>query len=356
MLTGIRAMPDIPDSGQPCWPTLQDKVACLSEPAMHDGVPVDARETQMAWVFLAGARVLKLKKPIRMDDLDYSSLEARARICAEEVRLNRRLAPDVYRGTARLTREAPDRLAIDGAGETVDWLVVMRRLPDERMLDRAIRAGTVIPDDIDVIAELLAGFYRGLRPEPIDPAAHLARFASDLGRSRSFFAERRFGEVSARAAAAVERLSDALHRLSPMLADRIAEGRIVEGHGDLRPEHVCLERPPVVIDCLEFAPALRLVDPFEELCFLSLECAVLDARWIGTMLVERLSASLEDLPPQPLLAFYTSARATLRARQALAHLLAPSPRTPEKWLPLAGHYLDEAQRAIARLGSDAPRR
>lgn len=348
-------MQEISNSGQPCWPTLEDKVACLSEPAMHDGAPVDARETQMAWVFLAGARVLKLKKPVRMDVLDYSSLDARARICAEEVRLNRRLAPDVYLGTARLTREAPGRLAIDGAGETVDWLVVMRRLPDERMLDRAIRTGTVTAADIEAVAALLTGFYRGLRPEPVDRAAHLARFASDLGYSRAFFAEHRFGDVSARAAVAVEHLADALHRLSPMLADRIAGGRIVEGHGDLRPEHVCLEHPPVIIDCLEFAPALRLVDPFEELCFLSMECAVLDARWIGTLLVERLSASLEDLPPQPLLAFHTAARATLRARQALAHLLAPSPRTPEKWLPLAGRYLDEAQRAIALLGLDALR-
>ena len=72
------------------------------------------------------------------------------------------------------------------------------------------------------------------------------------------------------------------------------------------------------------------------------------------MLVERLGAALEDRPPEPLLAFYTAARAVLRARQALAHLLAPSPRTPEKWLPLAGRYLDEAQRAIALLDSTAP--
>jgi aminoglycoside phosphotransferase family enzyme len=183
----------------------------------------------------------------------------------------------------------------------------------------------------------------------------LARIAGDLGRSRRFFAERQFGDISARAAVAVQHLTDALHRLSPMLADRVAEGRIVEGHGDLRPEHVCLEDPPVIIDCLEFAPALRLVDPFEELCFLSMECAVLDARWIGKMLVERLSAELKDLPAQPMLGFYTAARAVLRARQALAHLLAPSPRTPEKWLPLAGRYLDEAKGAIALLGSDAPR-
>jgi aminoglycoside phosphotransferase family enzyme len=350
----MKEMPERHNDARPCWPTLEDKVAFLSSPATHNGAPVEVRETQMACVFLVGRRALKLKKPVRMDVLDYSSLDARARICAEEVRLNRRLSPDVYLGTARLTREAPGRLAIDGAGETVDWLVVMRRLPDERMLDQAIRIGTVTAADIDAVGALLVGFYHGLRPELIGPAAHLDRFARDLARGRAFFTENRFDEISTRAAALVEQLADALGRLSATLVGRVADGRIVEGHGDLRPEHVCLENPPVIIDCLEFAPGLRLVDPFEELCFLSMECAVLDARWIGTMLVERLSASLKDLPPEPLLAFYTAARAVLRARQALAHLLAPSPRTPEKWLPLAGGYLREAEAAVAALGSAAP--
>ena len=337
------------------WPTPADKVAFLSDPATHGGVAVEVRETQMAWVFLAGGRVLKLKKPVRLDLLDHSGLDARARICAEEVRLNRRLAPDVYLGTARLTAEAPGRLAIDGAGETVDWLVVMRRLPDDRMLDRALGAGTVLPADIEAVAALLAGFYRGLAPQPVDPAAHLARFARDLDRGRAFFAAQRFDAVSTRAAAVTEQLTDALHRLSPMLAGRIAEGRIVEGHGDLRPEHVCLANPPVIIDCLEFAPALRLVDPFEELCFLSMECAVLDARWLGTTLIERLGELLQDRPPGQLLAFYTGSRGVLRARQALAHLLAPTPRTPEKWLPLARRYLAEAETATATLLSGDPR-
>lgn len=344
-------MAGTPDNDRPCWPAVEDKVAFLSDPATHGGARVELRETQMAWVFLAGAHALKLKKPVRMELLDYSSLDARGRICAEEVRLNRRLAPDVYLGTARLTREAPGRLAIDGAGETVDWLVVMRRLPDERMLDRAIIGGTVSTVEIEAVAALLARFYRGLRPEPVDPAAHSARFASDLERNRAFFAEHRFEGISARAADAVGHLTCSLHRLSPVLARRIAEGRIVEGHGDLRPEHVCLERPPVIIDCLEFSPALRLVDPFEELCFLSMECAVLDAGWIGTMLIEQVSASLEDRPPESLLAFYTGARAVLRARQALAHLLVPSPRTPAKWLPLATRYVHHAEAAVATLGT-----
>jgi len=123
----------------------------------------------------------------------------------------------------------------------------------------------------------------------------------------------------------------------------------VEGHGDLRPEHVCLSDPPVIIDCLEFSRELRLVDPFDELSFLSMECAVLGARWIGPALIDLCATSLGDRPPDETLAFYTAYGASFRARQALAHLLEPAPRTPEKWIPLARAYLDEAERAAVKL-------
>jgi aminoglycoside phosphotransferase family enzyme len=144
-------------------------------------------------------------------------------------------------------------------------------------------------------------------------------------------------------------LEDLLSHTPEVVVDRVAARRIVEGHGDLRPEHVCLSDPPVIIDCLEFSRDLRLVDPFEELSYLSMECALLGARWIGPVLIERCATALGDRPSDRQLAFYTAYRASLRARQALAHLLEPAPRTPEKWVPLARTYLDEAERAAVKL-------
>jgi aminoglycoside phosphotransferase family enzyme len=129
---------------------------------------------------------------------------------------------------------------------------------------------------------------------------------------------------------------------------RVAAGRIVEGHGDLRPEHVCMTDPPAVIDCLEFNPALRWVDPFEEIVFLGLDCARLGADWVFPDLLRRLSEALGDPPAQELLAFHWRYRALLRARLALLHLAEPAPRTPKKWRPLAWRYIELAEEAEHR--------
>jgi aminoglycoside phosphotransferase family enzyme len=99
----------------------------------------------------------------------------------------------------------------------------------------------------------------------------------------------------------------------------------------------------VIIDCLEFSRAFRLVDPFDELTFLTLECELLDGGWVGEHIMERCARGLNDTPSPRLIAFYWTYRACLRARMAVAHLFEPNPRTPEKWIPLARRYLKLAQ-------------
>jgi aminoglycoside phosphotransferase family enzyme len=109
---------------------------------------------------------------------------------------------------------------------------------------------------------------------------------------------------------------------------------------------VCLLDPPVVIDCLEFNPRLRQVDPLDELAFLGLECELAGAAWIGARLLERCTVALADPAPPEALNLYTAYRALLRARLAMAHLLDPEPRTPERWTPLAQRYVDRALRSL----------
>ncbi|HSM22435.1 MAG TPA: hypothetical protein VK876_09530, partial [Rubrivivax sp.] len=135
---------------------------------------------------------------------------------------------------------------------------------------------------------------------------------------------------------------------------RAAGGHVVDGHGDLRPEHVCLQQPPVVIDALEFNAALRAVDPFDELTFLGLECEMAGAAWIGPRVMAVCAATLGHAPPAALLHLYTAYRAQLRARLALAHLLEPQPRTPLKWAPLAQRYLQRSEAALEQACSAAP--
>jgi aminoglycoside phosphotransferase family enzyme len=330
-----------------------EKVAFLGSPEAYSYRPlrVDVTETHMSWVFIAGGRVYKLKKPVRYPFLDFRTLAAREANCREEVRLNRRLAPDVYFGVVPLTKKRVNGLALDGRGEVVDWLVEMRRLPQGLMLDRAILEHTVERDcgdlRIDAVADLLIAFYRACPPADISPLSYVQQFAREQAITEAVLRDPRFSLDKGRVDYALDRVRRGLEEDAGILQDRVKHGRVVEGHGDLRPEHVCLSDPPVIIDCLEFSRALRLVDPFDELTFLALECARLDAAWIGERLIARCADALVDAPSPRLLEFYWTYRACLRARQALAHLLEPDPREPWKWVPLANRYLALAQaRAI----------
>jgi aminoglycoside phosphotransferase family enzyme len=335
---------------------LDAKVAFLRSPAAHGGAqPVTTVETHMSWVFLAGDRVLKLKKPVRHAFLDFSTSAARAFFCREEVRLNARLAPGVYLGVLALCRRG-GAFVLEPAEEgranadAVDWLVSMRRLPAAQMLDARIAAGRVAPGDVDALAALLARFYASAPAATAATADRdevLRRVRHELAIDREVLLDARWALPDARAV--LDALDAAVECHAALLRDRAARGRIVDGHGDLRPEHVCLVDPPVVIDCLEFNAALREVDPFDELAFLGLECAVAGAAWIGPRLVERCAQALGDRPPAALVALYTALRASLRARLAMAHLLDDRPRTPEVWPVRAAAYLRHAGAALQAL-------
>jgi aminoglycoside phosphotransferase family enzyme len=310
--------------------------------------PVEVIETHMSWLLLSSDRVHKLKKPVRYPFLDFATVAAREHDAREELRLNRRLAPAVYLGLAalqwdgeRFTLVSEEVLPTSGC-TVVDWLVVMRRLPADRMLDGLLLAGRATPAHVDALADVLVAFYRRApRIEPRD-GERVQRLCDEQATHREVLTQARF---ALRAAAVLDRLDEALR----VHATELAARPLVDGHGDLRPEHVCLVEPPVVIDCLEFNPALRRVDPFDELAFLGLECAMLGAPWVGPRLVEHCALALGDAPPPQLLHLYTAARAVLRARLAAAHLLEPDPRTPQKWLPLAARYLERASEALDAL-------
>ena len=329
-------------------PTTEDKLRFLAAHA-GPGEPVECIETHMSWVFLVGDRVLKLKKPVRTTVLDFSSLAAREFNCREELRLNARLAPGVYLGLLALQWDGRDFALLPDyqphdPSLTADWLVLMRRMPAHRMLSLAIAEGQVGPPDIESLSGVLAPFYRKAAIAPVTPHDYLARFQRELAAHREVLLDPHWHLSGA--SHALDRMGISLLRGGPLLQERAARERIVEGHGDLRPEHVCLLHPPVVIDCLEFNAQLRQVDPFDELAFLALECDVAGAAWVGPQLIHSCSLALGDAPVAPVMQLYTAHRALLRARQAIAHLLDPAPRTPEKWQPLAQRYIERALAAL----------
>lgn len=322
------------ESGAP-WPH-EPKPACI--------------ETHASLVFLTTDSVWKIKKPVHLPYLDLRTLRSRLHTCREELRLNRELAGDVYRGLTPLVVGPDGRLSLGGEGQIVDWLIEMRRLPADQMLDWRLQVGPQpLLAEIDGVADTMIRFYRSARRPNDAGQAFLGRWFREAHINAAHLSEMK-DKIGAPFDPNIPRSGlDLLEACRAEILERGASGLIVEAHGDLRPEHVCLETPPVIFDRLEFDRDLRLEDPYEEFNYLGLECEALGALWIRAALLTRLSQSGTPPPSPSLMTAYGVNRAVTRARLAIDHLRDTHIRTPEKWPKQARHYLAQAA-ALAGLG------
>ncbi len=337
----------------PAAASLADKRRFLGAPAAYPHAParVDVLETHMSCVFLTGALAYKLKKPVRYPFLDFTSLAARRRFCMTELRLNRRLAGDVYRRVVPLRRDRHGRLKLGGGGgEIVDWLIEMEQLPAAEMLDNRIAANRVAAADVVGIARMLGRFYAAATPQVRGGGVYPRHLEKESAVNRALLLRQGWSTRTDRTVALLDRVEGLLERWTPVIHARIAAGRIVEGHGDLRPEHICLRQPIVAIDCLEFDREMRILDPYDEVNYLGLECERQGAGWIRPLLLATLEDALGGRPEPALLHTYGAFRAVLRARLCMAHLLDPEPQRPEHWPVAAQAYLALAEAECVRAG------
>ncbi|MDT8449022.1 MAG: hypothetical protein RQ847_02505 [Wenzhouxiangellaceae bacterium] len=321
------------------------KIDSLSDPSCypHPVGRVETIETHLSWVFLAGAFAYKLKKPVIYDHLDLRSLDSRYENSIREVALNRRLAPDVYVGAIPLVMTPSRVLRLECEGETVDWLVRMHRLPGDRMLDRMLDAGRATRADVERVIRLLATFYRRATPAVTRAEDYDAALRRTLASNREALTDPAF-EACADGlddgpAALLDAQQSFLGDHADVFARRVERGRIVEGHGDLRPEHVCLTSPPVIYDCLDFSRALRVADAADELSFLALECERLGFDWVDPVIWQCYAEAAGDRPPRVLVAFYKSVRACTWARLALGRTRELAREDWQPWLEHANSYL-----------------
>lgn len=233
------------------------------------GGPVEVRQTHASVVFLTPSDVYKLKKPVDLGFLNYSTVRRRGRMCRAEVELNRRLAPSVYLGVERLTVSAGGRLQMNGRGRIVDYLVHMRRLDEEDALDGRLRAGRVLPADASRVGERIGRFHATAAAGP--PAYGRRTFFRNarenlraLRSSASAFPQAVLAELG-------EYFGTASRRAAEALDARAADGRIREGHGDLRAEHVYLEDGVTIVDCVEFGRGYRVSDTALDFAFLVMD-------------------------------------------------------------------------------------
>ncbi len=265
-------------------------------------------ETHSGVVFFFGDRAYKVKKPIDLGFLDFRTRAAREAVCHREVELNRRLAPDVYLGVSDVT----------GAdGEVCEHLVVMRRMPTDRRLSRLVAEGHDVGGQIDALAELLARFHAGAERGPeIDRAAGAdalsGRWTANT-RELQPFVGRTF---DAHDVEAVESMAQRyLAGRRPLFAQRIAEGRARDGHGDLLADDIfCLDDGPRVLDCLEFDDALRFDDVLADVAFLAMDLEHLGRADLADRLLATYRRAADDPWPASLAHHHIAYRAQVRAK------------------------------------------
>jgi aminoglycoside phosphotransferase family enzyme len=317
-------------------------LAFLSRPENYPDATrtVERIETHLSWVFLTERHAYKLKKAIHDEFVDLRRVEARRARCEEEIRLNRRLSADVYLDTIAIRRDSGGRLALSGTGEPIDWLVRMRRLPAARMLDAIITSGAFEGSMLVPVINLLCRLYRDA-VVPLSGRVYRARLDEIVVGNLRDLSRPEFGLPKS----IVDRLCSEQRRYlgrGSIFDARAHSLRIVEGHGDLRPEHICIETPPSIIDALDFSATLRTLDAADELGFLALECERLGAPDARNQIFREYARQTGDEPPDPLIHFYQSLRAAVRARLAIRHLRDPDVRDRERWPAVARRYLELA--------------
>lgn len=328
-----------------------DLIRTLLAPAAFPWRPatVELIETHISWVFLAGDRVVKIKRPVHLAFVDHSSAERRRVSCEEEVRLNRRLTDDVYLGTVPITRDG-ERLAVGGDGEPFDTATLMRRLPADRMLDTLLASGSV-PDDLaELLAHRLIPFHRDAaercdRETDGSAAAVLAVVTENLDELRGFAG----GPLGALQLALVgESMRAFLAESGPLLEHRVRNGWVRDGHGDLRAEHICFEGGSVqIFDCVEFSRSIRCADVASDLAFLLMDVGRLGEESTASELERRYRGAGFDLPAG-LVRFYRAHRALVRAKIACL-TMAGGLRPHHELVDQAAVYLDLAMCAASTM-------
>jgi aminoglycoside phosphotransferase family enzyme/predicted kinase len=295
-------------------------VARMSEPSFHSPPPsrVDVRETHVSVVFLAGDLAYKLKKPVRLPFLDYSTLERRRRFCDEEVRLNRRFAPDIYLCVQAIAERDGELLLADvDDPAAVEYAVVMRRYDDEATLDSLAERGEADEQVAERVGARVAELHIASPRAPADywtPAYVGERLDENLDTTRPEIG----ALVDVLTFNSVRRFSHAfLHAHAPLLERRIAEGMVRDVHGDLRAEHVVIEPGGLsLVDCVDFDDRLRCIDVAADLAFLTMDLERLGTRPLAEAVERAYVAHTGDAGLHELLPFYACYRAWVRAKVA----------------------------------------
>jgi aminoglycoside phosphotransferase family enzyme/predicted kinase len=320
--------------------------------------PVDSvthTQTHVSHIFLAGEFVYKVKKPVDLGFLDFSTLEKRRAAAVAELVLNRRLAPGIYLDVAAVHRDESGRLSFEAPSLVEEVAVVMRRLPAERRLAHLIATAEAGPSMMASLGRLIAEFHRRA-----ETSAAIAAFGSlevvsrnwdeNFLQTEPFVGRTLTWQTWTRCKEEIERY---LRVYAGLFAERIAAGRIRDCHGDLQTEDIFVERESgacQVLDCIEFNERFRYSDTLADIAFLSMDLRSRGRADLAAALLAAYYAAGDDAPLPSLLRFYESYRAYVRGKVRSFVLDQPEVSAAEKHAAAA-----EARRFFELAHADAAR-
>jgi len=324
----------------------------------HKPQKIELVQTQMSFVFLTGDYVYKVKKPVNLGYLDYTSLEKRCFFCHQELELNRRLCPDAYLDVVPITEEKgrthilPSPFTGEGQGEgkTIEYAVKMRQLPQDRMMDVLLPQGQVTQEMVARVAEKLAGFHQ--KAETNSEIAAFGQLNTIRQNTDENFAQtEKYIELSIpqekyrRIKSYTENFIDSNRNL---FAKRVREGRIRDCHGDLHAAHICFTDDICIYDCIEFNDRFRYSDVASEIAFLAMDLDRYNRPELSKHLVNTYVELSHDEELLELLGFYKCYRAYVRGKVESFKL--DDPYIPEeektKVLAVAQRYFELAESYI----------
>jgi aminoglycoside phosphotransferase family enzyme len=298
-------------------PALPSLVEALLRPQSYPHKPqkIELVQTQMSFIFLAGKYVYKIKKPVNLGYLDYTTLGKRHFFCQQELELNRRLCPYVYLAVVPIVEENGG-FRIEGQGKAVEYAVKMRQLPQDHMMDVLLPRGEVTPEMVARVAEKLADFHQKAQTnQEIGAFGKLDVIRHNCNEN---FAqtEKYIGLTIPRAKYELIRgyTDSFIKGNADLFEKRVSEGRIRDCHGDLHAAHVCFTDEICIYDCIEFNDRFRYCDVASELAFLAMDLDRYQQAGLSRHLVNTYVELSHDEELLKLLNFYKCYRAYVRGK------------------------------------------
>jgi uncharacterized protein len=296
----------------------QELIAFLESPASYPHGPAEVRaiQTHISWVFVASPFVFKVKKPVNLGFLDFSTLEKRRYFCRREIELNRRLCPEVYLGVVPIYKTTSG-FSFNGEGEIVEYAVKMKELPDGWFLSELLEKNLVGEKEINRMISTLHRFYQTETPTPeieqwgtpeklkISTDENFAQVEPFVGKT-----------ISSAAFEAIRHFTDQFYIVNANLfCERIQQHRILDCHGDLHLDHVHLTPEAITIfDCIEFNDRFRFIDTANDLAFLAMDCDFKGRNDVGNLLLQNAARELGDAGILRVANFYKCYRAFVRGK------------------------------------------